>query len=207
MAGGRYNAGRRPWEDLDEFSRQYVETALWSTNDESDPSGGEPIDKNYDVSDVDDATIARMAADCEAFQRDNAADLDVYYDGTGRDKGSAGHDFWLTRNGHGAGFWDRGYGLGQDVKDALRRLTDASRAFGEVDLYVGDDAKVHQDGCGPTGAPAETPSQPPASFLPSTETPLIPAPTSSPASGPHATCAASGYCVDHYVDPSAPRCS
>lgn len=49
----------------------------------------------------------------------------------------AGHDFWLTRNGHGAGFWDRGLGeLGE-------RLTVASKTFGSVDLYLGDDELVY----------------------------------------------------------------
>ena len=48
-----------------------------------------------------------------------------------------GHDFWLTRNGHGAGFWDRGLG---DVGD---RLTDIAHGFGECDLYAGDDGRVY----------------------------------------------------------------
>ena len=48
-----------------------------------------------------------------------------------------GHDFWLTRNGHGAGFWDRGLGeLGQV-------LTKWAKTFGDCDLYVGDDNLVH----------------------------------------------------------------
>ena len=42
----------------------------------------------------------------------------------------------LTRNGHGAGFWDRGLGaLGE-------RLTRAAKSHGSVDLYVNDDGKV-----------------------------------------------------------------
>lgn len=45
-----------------------------------------------------------------------------------------GHDFWLTRNRHGAGFWDG------DLPDALgKRLTDAAHAYGECGLYLGDD--------------------------------------------------------------------
>src|SRR5215213_9921810 len=49
----------------------------------------------------------------------------------------AGHDFWLTRNRHGAGFWDRGLG------DLSNRLSDASKVYGEVDLYVGDDGQIY----------------------------------------------------------------
>jgi hypothetical protein len=49
----------------------------------------------------------------------------------------AGHDFWLTRNGHGAGFWDRGLG------DLGERLSKAAKVYGEVYLYPGDDGKVY----------------------------------------------------------------
>lgn len=47
-----------------------------------------------------------------------------------------GHDFALTRNGHGAGFWDRGFG---DIGDTL---TDACRPYGEHNLYVDADDKI-----------------------------------------------------------------
>lgn len=48
----------------------------------------------------------------------------------------AGHDFWLTRCGHGVGFWDRGLGkLGDD-------LTTACKTFGNIDLYLGDSQEV-----------------------------------------------------------------
>ena len=41
-----------------------------------------------------------------------------------------GHDFFLTRNRHGAGFWDRGLG------DLGQRLTEASHTYGETNYYV-----------------------------------------------------------------------
>lgn len=39
---------------LDSFTRAYIETALWSSNDESDESGGEP---NFDLYIGDDGKI------------------------------------------------------------------------------------------------------------------------------------------------------
>lgn len=46
---------------------------------------------------------------------------------------SAGHDYALTRNRHGAGFWDRGLGaVGEE-------LTDIAQAYGESWLYVSDE--------------------------------------------------------------------
>ena len=49
----------------------------------------------------------------------------------------AGHDFWLTRNRHGSGFWD------EDIGDVGRQLTEAACACGECNLYVGDDQRIY----------------------------------------------------------------
>lgn len=111
--------------DLDAFTRAYMECALWSTNDESTPEGGEPMDANYAITDIADETVSVMRADCDKFQAENAKDI------RGRDS-QAGHDFWLTRNGHGAGFWE----TPDWPKWAGKRLTAAAKAFGEFDLFV-----------------------------------------------------------------------
>lgn len=74
--------------------------------------------------------MAQATADCEAFQADNAEMLE------GIEDSQAGHDFWLTRNRHGAGFWDRGLG------DVGKALTEAAHAFGATDLYITDDGQV-----------------------------------------------------------------
>lgn len=116
---------------MDNFTTQYIITALWSSTDESTPQGGEPMDKNYGSEDIDPETLALMQADCAKFQTENMDDILS-------DLGLAGHDFWLTRNGHGAGFWD-----GDWEKEAGERLTKASKKFGEFNLYVGDDGKIH----------------------------------------------------------------
>lgn len=42
-----------------------------------------------------------------------------------------GHDFWLTRNNHGAGFWDGDWELGNE-------LTELALRFGNVDVYLHD---------------------------------------------------------------------
>jgi hypothetical protein len=111
----------------------YIDAALGSTSDESDESGGDPLERTYSVSDIAPDTLAAMASDVARFERENADDL---AHGT---SDLAGHDFWLTRNGHGAGFWD-----GDWPQDVGERLTSAAKAFGEVDLYVGDDKQIHQ---------------------------------------------------------------
>jgi len=132
-------------DDFQEFFDGYVETALWSSHDESDESGGEPMDANYTVEDIADECLATMRQDCQKF-------FDAHYDLVeneianetfrhGPDYGPwahVGHDFWLTRNHHGAGFWDGDYS-----DDAGEILTEASEAFGEVDLYIGDDGQIY----------------------------------------------------------------
>jgi hypothetical protein len=38
----------------------YIAAALWSTNDESTPSGGYPLDQNYSASDIHPSTLGQM---------------------------------------------------------------------------------------------------------------------------------------------------
>jgi len=53
----------------------------------------------------------------------------------------AGHDFWLTRNGHGAGFWD-----GDWLEPAASALDAYSSKAGPVSVYVRDDGLLYQMG-------------------------------------------------------------
>lgn len=116
---------------MTKFLAAYIACALWSSNDESTPSGGEPLDENYSSDDLAPETLSAMAADCEKFQAENEEAL-----ANAGDDGQNGHDFWLTRNRHGAGFWDRGYG------EIGEKLSEAARAYGECNLYVGDDGLI-----------------------------------------------------------------
>lgn len=117
---------------VDAFTQQYIRTALWSTNDQSDENtGGEPLDKNYTSNDIEEATLAAMLRDCKVFKEENAADIIV-------NASRAGHDFWLTRNGHGAGFWD-----GDWPENVGERLTKAAEAFGTFDLCLGDNKRIY----------------------------------------------------------------
>jgi hypothetical protein len=125
-----------------EFRDAYVSTMLWSSNDESDESGGEPLDRNYSESDLAPEALAAIETDCRAFF---AAHSDLFSNdhclNYGPDfgiEGHAGHDFWLTRNGHGAGFWD-----GDWTEPAATILDNAAQAFGTVDPYVGDDGRIY----------------------------------------------------------------
>lgn len=128
--------------DVQEFTRAYMVCALWSSNDANDETGGNPLDDNYTPDDIAPETAETMREDCARFIRENAADLAAYAEERAGLEWSAatlaGHDFWLTRNRHGTGFWDRG--LSEELGE---RLTAAAHAFGETWLYVGDDGKIY----------------------------------------------------------------
>lgn len=113
---------------LDEFSRQFLVTALWAS---VDLDTDQPLDDFYGIEDFSEPTLRELLEDCRDFQAAHAEDI-------ASDPGRAGHDFWLTRCRHGAGFWD-----GDWPKDVGKRLTEASKVYGNVDLYVGDDGKIY----------------------------------------------------------------
>jgi hypothetical protein len=125
---------------MDKFTIQYIETALWATNDQSTPEGGEPLDKNYDTTDLAPETLQSILKDCEQFQRENEQWLTPECCLKPNVDELAGHDFFLTRNRHGAGFWD-----GDWTPKAGKALTEASHAYGETNLYVGDDDQIYLD--------------------------------------------------------------
>jgi hypothetical protein len=124
-------------EAREAFKRGYRECLLWQATDED----GGPLD-DYGPDEV--ADWGDTEDDCDAFLDSQTSDLMAY---VAHPEGSrqgefnawecAGHDFCLTRNHHGAGFWDRGMG---DLGD---RLTYASHPFGSVDVYVGDDDRLY----------------------------------------------------------------
>lgn len=118
----------------EKFIDGYIECALWSSTMGDDI--GTPMDETYSVEDFSLDVIEVMRADCCDFFEANIGLLGWYCDTQPWDY--AGHDFWLTRNGHGAGFWDRGMGQVGEL------LSDVARLAGPRDLYIGDDQEIHQ---------------------------------------------------------------
>lgn len=119
---------------LDEMATAYAVCALWSSYDCTGASD-EPLDDSHDVDDLTTGTRDEFRQDCADFLESNHADC-VEMMSRGFVASQIGHDFWLTRNGHGAGFWDRGLG---ELGD---RLADAARVYGSVDLWVTADGEV-----------------------------------------------------------------
>lgn len=110
--------------DCPAFTEAYLKCAAWADLEEE-------YRHDLDESDFSDEAKAKAEKDCMEFITKNLKDL------SGLDESQCGHDFWLTRNHEGTGFWDRGYG------ELGKKLTKAAHAEGGCDLYVGDDKKIY----------------------------------------------------------------
>ena len=116
---------------IDSIVKGYIDAMLWTEEEE--------IGKDKSVSDLPPETMNSITTDVKKFYQTSEQLLenipDDYTDRYGYEQ--VGHDFWLTRNGHGAGFWDRGLG---ELGD---KLTEISKQFGESNLYIGDDGELY----------------------------------------------------------------
>jgi hypothetical protein len=132
--------------ELDAMVWHYARTALWSEIDDD----GHPLDDNYDVDDIDSDDMILMRGDVTNFLEL----VDEVQPGVWEtvrntppwtDPEQVGHDLWLTRNHHGAGFWDRWWNDGPESQlgDLLTKWADS---MGSASLYVGDSGQVHYDG-------------------------------------------------------------
>lgn len=113
------------------FFQSYLETALWASSD-INSKNNEPLDKNYCVYDFDDVCLEKLRNDCKEFYSDN-------YELIKSNLRLAGHDFFLTSNGHGAGFWD-----GDWEEEIGKKLTEESHKYNEVNFWVSE-GKIHCD--------------------------------------------------------------
>ena len=119
--------------DLDAMVKGYTDCALWASITGED---GEPLDENHTADDLAPSTVAAFRRDCADFAAlITSEDIDV----SDIEPGQFGQDFWLTRNHHGAGYWDRGLGERGDA------LTKWAHSMGEADLVVVAD-QIHQYG-------------------------------------------------------------
>lgn len=123
--------------ETSEFVRGYVD-AIFFTDAGPDSDGMD----GCTVTDLSDEAVDCINSDCANFQQKAAAaELSEAY-ARGYDEHQAGVDFWLTRNGHGAGFWDRDVLRDGSLGD---RLSDLCRHT-DLNLYKGDDGRLYLEG-------------------------------------------------------------
>ena len=139
--------------EIDDIVDSYLETALWSSadwDDMDDSNNPTPFDKHYSVEDFSELARKRAWDDCHEFvdlMKANTCNYNgdivslwefaEHFAGIGQ----IGHDFWLTRNGHGAGFWDGDYDpYGDDITELV------NQHFHECNLFADDDGTVQMEG-------------------------------------------------------------
>ena len=116
---------------ITEATASAVATLIWSetiieTMDDSGPRDGDPYDEHFSTDDLAEDYRTSLEEDIAEFLLAHAADV------ADMKPAQFGHDFILTSNGHGAGFWDSGLG------DRGDRLTEACRPYGYTLTVSGD---------------------------------------------------------------------
>jgi len=114
--------------DRDIAFNSYLECAVWDSV--------ESMDDTLGIDDFNSDTIVAMRKEfndfCAQVETLELVDLPDFISDE-----MLGYDFWMTRSGAGAGFWDGDWGsLGSE-------LTDMSQTFGKRDLYIGDDGEIY----------------------------------------------------------------
>lgn len=115
---------------MKEATKHYLICALWGSTDKND----EPLDSNYSIEDFTPEAIERAELHVSYFIDRASPWLKDY------PESRTGHDLWLTRNGHGTGFWDR-----EELEEGDRGniLSDIARKMSEQNCIVGDDGELY----------------------------------------------------------------
>lgn len=130
--------------DFPQFFQAYLTAALWSSvideGEQQDGRNGDPFDAHFSTDDFTEEALEVLRAHAFSFwcrmwyyinhEKPPARckrDMDA---------GSAGHDFWLTQNGHGAGFWDGDWPVYGEM------FTKFSKCYPEINLYVTENGQV-----------------------------------------------------------------
>lgn len=124
-----------PWSraEVVSFFDGYVQTMLWVNVSWETDSGEAPDGYDNALIELTQDQLRELAGDVIDFMGANEQDLrqlqTIFRPSLRIDAlNEFGYNFALTRNGHGAGFWDRGWG---DLGDAL---TKACKPYGPANI-------------------------------------------------------------------------
>lgn len=123
---------------------QLVQTLLWSSTDDD----GNSLDSKYGISDIDWFLLRRLELQFAVFRSTVELALheagftfnllEDFYKVANLQDFQLEHDYILTRNRHGCGFWD-----GDWDASVSQILTDTAHLHPEIEPYVGDDNLIH----------------------------------------------------------------
>lgn len=116
--------------DINLVLKGYIEAALWTSTDDYDV----PLDdENYGAGRLTVTARRKMLSDVKAFMENYGGLLYSCSVGERGEKGYAflpeqiGQDLWLTRNGHGCGFWENDHCM----PDQGKVLTEGAKRMGQ----------------------------------------------------------------------------
>ncbi len=110
--------------DKELFLKGFIDCGMWAEYEE---------DQDVSINDITPESMETIKEVISDFVDSNLTLL------SGLDPEQCGHDFYLTCNGHGAGFWDRG------LKEIGDKLTESCRPYGTIQFYTGDDNQIYTD--------------------------------------------------------------
>jgi len=122
-----------------------AETILYTECDDN----GTPLNRNYSIADFDEKSLETLYREFQEFVRvvekqvtgkigENWNSIDDFYDLMQPSENQTEYDYILTRNRHGAGFWD-----GDWASEVSQILTDAAQDQFEICVYVAEDGKIY----------------------------------------------------------------
>lgn len=111
-------------KNFDEFFSGYLEAALFNSTDDDD----RPLDHCFEVKDFSDDAKWVLEGHARSFW--SRTWYFVEHEDGERSMKDLGYDFWMTQNGHGAGFWDGDWPVYGDM------LTKLSKCYPEMTLTV-----------------------------------------------------------------------
>ena len=113
---------------INPFISSYVDAILWAEQPDN-------ANIQWEVSMISIEAWEKIASDCTKFLTDQKFSNDQL--------SNAAHDFWLTRNGYGVGFWDGDWDdvYGEEWGDKITEYIEEN--FAQLDIYLGDDGKLY----------------------------------------------------------------
>ena len=111
-------------EQLDYFVKGYCIALLWASI-YHDQDRETFLDENHCIDDISSRSMKIIRNECQMFMNHAHDTLD------NGDLEQHGHDFFMTRQGHGVGFYDRDL-----PKDKAKTLDRIARGFREQYIYA-----------------------------------------------------------------------
>jgi len=119
--------------DLNKILKGYITCALWTDEEELKTQNAQ-ID--VDIENVDYNSLIASYNDIKKFIELAGSDnINYAIEANGLER--LGHDIWLTRNGHGAGFFDHNYD-----EDVEKKLIESGKSLGSKHIYINDENKI-----------------------------------------------------------------